>query len=510
MAASVKTPSLTRNAMLNSLKTVMSMIFPLITFPYVSRILGAANIGKVNYAQSIVSYFALFAGLGISTYAIREGARIRDSRERLTKFARQIFTINLITSAIAYIAFFTVVFAVQSLHAYMALLIIMCLNIGFTTIGVDWLYSIYEDYLYLSLRTILVQFVSLILMFVFVHKASDFVIYAGITVFASSAANIWGFFHASKFSSLVPTKETNFKRHIKPLMTLFTSNIAITIYSNAGTTFVGAMLGDVQVGLYTVAMKVYTIVRQIINSVTAVSLPRLSYLMENDRSAFAKLLNRLFNTIIILCVPATILLYTLREPIVLILSGREYLGATPLLGIVAFALLMATPNALITSAILIPIRRESKVALATAAGAAVNIVLDFLLIPQFGTVSACYSILIAEFAVFIISVIYAMDQLRQLHLWSACWHAMLGAMIILGTDLLMERFTSFSNPIIDLCVRGIVYAAIYVLVMFATRDKSFQFLLRRFLRRKPKTASKIEHEAKEILEEDARERKIEH
>ncbi|EFA23915.1 polysaccharide biosynthesis protein [Bifidobacterium gallicum DSM 20093 = LMG 11596] len=488
--------------MLNSLKTVMGMIFPLITFPYVSRILGAANIGKVNYAQSIVSYFALFAGLGISSYAIREGARIRDDRERLTRFARQIFTINLITSAIAYIAFFITIVAVQSLHAYMALLIIMCLNIGFTTIGVDWLYSIYEDYFYLSIRTILVQFVSLILMFVFVHKASDFVIYAGITVFASSAANIWGFFHASKFCSLAPTTETDFNRHIKPLMTLFTNNIAITIYSNAGTTFVGAMLGDVQVGLYTVAMKVYTIVRQVINSLTAVSLPRLSYLVENDHRGFINLLNQLFNTIVIACVPATILVYTLREPIVLILSGHEYLGATPLLGIVAFALLMATPNALMTSAILIPMRRESKVALATTTGAVVNIGLDFLLIPHFGMISACYSILAAEFSVFAVSAVCAADQLRKLRLWSALWHALLGGALIISADALMEWFTTFSNPFVDLLVRGCVYAAIYVSVMLVTRDTSFKFLLERFLRRKPKTAKQVEQEAKEILEED--------
>ncbi|MEF2737507.1 MAG: oligosaccharide flippase family protein, partial [Bifidobacterium choerinum] len=105
-----KMPSLTRNALLNSMKTVMSLIFPLITFPYVSRVLGAANIGKINYSLSIVSYFALFAALGISNYAIREGAKIKRDQASLTRFARQIFTINLVSSGIAYLAFLIVVF----------------------------------------------------------------------------------------------------------------------------------------------------------------------------------------------------------------------------------------------------------------------------------------------------------------------------------------------------------------------------------------------------------------
>ena len=115
---------------------------------------------------------------------------------------------------------------IPDLHAYWVLLFIQSLTIGFTTIGVDWLYSIFEDYFYLSVRTIAVQFASLILMFIFVHKPSDYVIYAGISVFASSAANAWGFFHARKFCTLRPTRHVEVTRHIGPIMTLFMNNVA--------------------------------------------------------------------------------------------------------------------------------------------------------------------------------------------------------------------------------------------------------------------------------------------
>ena len=464
-----KTPSLTRNALLNSMKTVMSLIFPLITFPYVSRVLGAANIGKINYSLSIVSYFALFAALGISNYAIREGAKIKRDQASLTRFARQIFTINLVSSGIAYLAFLIVVFALPDLHAYWA-------------IGVDWLYSIFEDYFYLSVRTIAVQFASLILMFIFVHKPSDYVIYAGISVFASSAANVWGFFHARKFCTLRPTRRVEVNRHIGPIMTLFMNNVAINIYSNAGTTFVGAMMGDVQVGLYSVAMKIYSIARQVINSLTVVSLPRLSYLSANDRKGYIALLNRLFNTIIVTCIPAAILLYALSSPIVLIISGPKYVDAIPMLQIIAFGLALAVPNSFLTSAILIPLRREKKVVISTASGAAVNIALDLALIPFFGTYAACVSIVIAELVVTVLSLAFSFDQITQLKLGASFVHTAVGCALIVACHMLCMRTVHIGNPVVDFLVRGGAYAIVYGLALLVMRDDSLAFFLRKLRR----------------------------
>lgn len=471
------TPSLTKNAMLNTIRTIMSLVFPLITFPYVSRVLGAANIGKINYANSVISYFALFAALGISNYAIREGAKIKRDYESLTRFARQIFTINLISSAIAYIALIIIVFAIPSLHAYLILLFIQSLTIGFTTIGVDWLYSIYEDYFYLSIRTIIVQFISLILMFVFVHKPSDYIIYAGISVFAASAANVWGFFHARKYASLVPIRRLSIRTHIGPIMTLFMNNVAISVYSNAGTTFVGAMLGDVQVGLYTVAMKIYTIARQVINSLTVVSLPRLSYLSTNDQTAYVKLLNRLSNAIIVTCIPAAVLLYVLASPIVLIISGPKYIAAVPMLKIIAFALAVAVPNAFLTSGVLIPLRREKKVVICTTIGAIVNIMLDVAFIRQFGTYAACSSIVFAEFVVFILSLYFSFDQVRKLSLRMSFLHTAVGCMLIIACDFVFIRTVTFSNTVMDFLIRGITYGILYTATLLLFRDESAKFFL---------------------------------
>ena len=99
----VNSKSVVKNAILNILKTLLSIIFPLITFPYVSRVLGVENLGKVNFANSIVSYFALLAALGISTYSVREGSRLRDNKDKLENLVKEIFSINIVSTLIVYI-----------------------------------------------------------------------------------------------------------------------------------------------------------------------------------------------------------------------------------------------------------------------------------------------------------------------------------------------------------------------------------------------------------------------
>ena len=140
-----KQKSISINLIANGIKTLMSVLFPLITFPYASRVLGATGIGKVNYATSIISYFSMFAALGIATYAIREGARIRDDKEKFSKFAKEMLNINLLTTVIAYVALL-IFLCLPILKNYKILLIILSGTIVFTTIGMEWLFIIKEEY----------------------------------------------------------------------------------------------------------------------------------------------------------------------------------------------------------------------------------------------------------------------------------------------------------------------------------------------------------------------------
>ncbi|HFI0095332.1 TPA: oligosaccharide flippase family protein, partial [Streptococcus suis] len=134
--------SLKINVLLNTLRSVLNIIFPLITFPYVSRILGADNLGIYNFSSSFVSYFILIAGLGINTYAIREGAKYRDNREEISNFSSEVFSINMLSTLIAYILLITILLLFKNLQDYTICIIIFSIQIFFSTIGTEWIYTI--------------------------------------------------------------------------------------------------------------------------------------------------------------------------------------------------------------------------------------------------------------------------------------------------------------------------------------------------------------------------------
>ena len=133
------------NAVVNVLKGIMSIVFPLITFPYVSRVLGVDNLGRVNFANSIISYFILIAGLGVSAYAIREGTKIRNDSKQFGIFAREIFSINVISTLVAYALLFICFCISSKIQNYSSLIWIMSIAIILQTMGVEWIYSVYEN-----------------------------------------------------------------------------------------------------------------------------------------------------------------------------------------------------------------------------------------------------------------------------------------------------------------------------------------------------------------------------
>ncbi len=180
----MKKKSLELNAFLNSLRSILNLLFPLITFPYVSRVLSVDGMGIYNFSNTYVNYFLLIAGLGIATYAVREGAKYRNNTEEISKFASQVFTINIYSTVVAYVLLLGSLLVFKNLNNYISCTLIFGLQIIFTTIGTEWIYTIYEDYSYITIRSIVFKIFSIILLFILVRKPEDYLWYAAITVFS--------------------------------------------------------------------------------------------------------------------------------------------------------------------------------------------------------------------------------------------------------------------------------------------------------------------------------------
>lgn len=405
--------SLKINLILNIIKTICTMCFPIITFPYISRVIHATNYGKVNFSSSVISYFSLIAALGITSYAIREGAGLRKNKEEFNKFSCQIFTINLFMSLIAYILLIIVYLFWNKLHNYTSLLIVQSIIIIFNTVGVEWIYSIYEDYFYITIRSIVVQIISLLMLFTFVRSEKDYIIYAGITVFANAGANLFNFIHAKKYCDFRLTKNMQLKKHLKPMIILFFSNLTITLYANSDITILGIFCNDFIVGIYGIAVKIYLIIKQLIFAAITVTLPRLSYYKINNEDKYYELLKMLRKTMVYFTVPITVGVIILSKEIVLLLSGTEYLSSYITLSILSIAFIPSTIATIYGNGVLLLNKAENKIFISTLIGAILNVILNIIFIPIFKEKAAALTTVISEIIVAILNISFSRKFIKK-------------------------------------------------------------------------------------------------
>lgn len=405
--------SLKLNFVMNAILTMSSFIFPLISFPYVSRILLPEGTGKVSFATSLIAYFTMFAQLGIPTYGVRACARVRDDRKELTRTAQELLIINLVMTALSYAALIGALIFVPRLRQERALYLLVSLSMLFTTIGMEWLYKALEQYTYITVRSIAFKLVALIAMFVLIHSREDYVIYGGITILASSASGIFNFFHARRFIALRPVGGYHFKPHLKAVAVFFAMACASTVYTNLDTVMLGFMTSDETVGYYNAAVRIKSILVSIVTSLGAVLLPRASYYVEHGQmEQFRKITRKALNFVFLAAVPMMIYFILFAKQGIFLLSGENYAGSViPMQWIMPTLLFIGLSNVLGIQ-ILVPLGRERVVLWSIVAGAAVDVVLNVLLIPRFGASGAAAATSAAELVVLAVQFVVLGKEAR--------------------------------------------------------------------------------------------------
>lgn len=392
---------MTLNFVMNAILTMSQFLFPLITFPYISRILLPTGTGKVSFATSVVSYFALFAQLGIPTYGIRACAKVRDDRKALERTVQELFLINLIMSILAYIVLFLAIAFVPRMRQEKALFLIVGLTILFNAIGMEWLYKALEQYTYITVRSIIFKLIAVVAMFVLVHEQKDYVIYGGISILAASASNVFNFFHAHKYVSIKPVGSYNFRQHLKPIVIFFAMSCAATIYTNLDTVMLGFMTSDAEVGYYNAAVKIKSILVSVVTSLGVVLLPRASYYVECKlMDKFCRITHAALNFVILISVPLTVYFILFAKEGIFFLSGAEYEASIVPMQIIMPTLLFIGLTNIMGIQTLIPLGKEKVVLYSEIAGAVADLLLNVALIPSMASAGAAIGTVVAEGVVF--------------------------------------------------------------------------------------------------------------
>lgn len=461
--------SLRLNFVMNIILTISGFIFPLITFPYASRILLPEGMGKVSFATSIVSYFALFAQLGIPMYGIRICAQVRDNRDELTKTAQELFIINMIISGVVYFVFIGALLAIPRLQEERSLFFVVGSSLLFNAFGVEWLYKALEQYTYITFRSIIFKLVSIVAMVALVKHQNDYVIYGGISIFASSASNIFNFFHAHKYIGFRPVGNYNFKRHLKPVVVFFAMSCATTIYTNLDTVMLGFMKTDVDVGYYTAAVKIKIILVSIVTSLSAILLPRASYYVENDMKVeFQRITCKAVNFVFLIAAPLMIYFMLFAKEGILFLSGDTYSGSILPMQIIMPTLLFIGLSNIMGIQILVPLGREKVVLYSEIAGAVVDLIINWILIPSMASAGAAIGTLVAEEVVTVWQYMSLKDTVtnayKQVHYVPIALGIALGSLASVWTKMLVwyEFFT--------LAVSAVIFFAVYGVVLIVAKE----------------------------------------
>lgn len=457
------------NILMNIILTMSNFIFPLITFPYVSRILLPSGTGKVSFATSFISYFVIFAQMGIPTYGIRACAKVRDNKEQLSRTAQELLIISVVMCIMAYVIFFMALASIQKLQQEKALYICMSSTILFTTIGVEWLYKATEQYGYITKRSVLFKFIALVLMFLLVHEKNDYLIYGIITIFASTASNILNLINIRKIIILKPLGNYNFKRHIKAVGIFFAMTCAATIYTNLDNVMLGFMKTDVDVGYYNAAVKVKTILVSIVTSFGAVLLPRVTYYVEHNKmDLLEKITKKVLNIVFVLSFPLIIYFIIFAKDSIFFLSGMAFEGSIMPMRVILPTVLFIGITNLLGIQILVPFGKEKIVLLSEVVGAIIDTIINIMCIPMFGATGAAFGTLIAEIFVFVVQFFYLRKMILPIFASIRYSQIIIGS-ILSGICCSLVLKLSASS-IVRLILSSFVYFGVYLAFMLFNKN----------------------------------------
>ena len=454
------------NSALNVIKTISSILFPLITFPYISRVLMPANVGRVNFGISYISYFSMIASLGITTYAIRECSSVRNDKTILGEKASEIFSINICTMVVSYILLAVSLLLFRGLDSYRVLILIQSTSILFTTLGADWLNSAMEDFEYITLRTIAFQIISLLLMFSLVKSPDDYLKYAAISVFSSSGANIVNIFYRKKFCKISFTKNMNWKKHFKPILLLFVMILAQTIFSSADQTMLGIMKGDYEVGIYSTAHKIENIISQVVSSLAWVVMPRMSfYFAEGNYEKINGMLKKTLLLLMCIGIPTIAGVCALSKEIVMIIGGESYLDAALPLRILMFSFAFSLiGGSFLGNMVLLPSKNENTYMWICCVTAIFNAVLNYILIPHGGAKAAAFTTALSSLLIMILLLLKRDKRIRLDYVIQVSTSPVIGSIALFVYCKIVGLFISNLWGKTAVCIGGsvILYGVILI------------------------------------------------
>lgn len=434
--------SIRKNFLYSSILTTAGYIFPFITYPYVSRILGVSNIGLCNFIDGIISYFILFSMLGIGTIGIREIAKCKGNKEEISKAFSSLFLINTILTTTVLIIYVIAVSCVPKLYEHKEIAYVGAVKLFSNYLLIEWLYTGLEDFKYITKRSILVKCIYVVCVFLFIKNTNDYITYYILGVLMVVINAIINIVHSRKFVK-ISFKEITMRPYLKSISILGFYAILTSMYTSFNVAFLGFVTNTTQVGYYTTATKIYSILIALFTAFTNVMLPRMSSLLsEGKNDEFIRMIKKSVDALFAFSLPVIIMTTVFAPQIIRIISGSGYEGAIVPMRIVMPLMLIIGYAQILVIQILMPLQKDRAVFANSVLGAICGIILNLLLVPHWGAIGSAIVWIISEIIV-TMSALYSVHKYLGYYfpikkfIFDVIYHLPLLAIVILLSQISM-------------------------------------------------------------------------
>jgi len=477
--------SLKKNLLYNMLYQILMFVLPLITAPYVSRILGADGLGTYSYIYSISYYFGLCGMLGIANHGNRSIALNKNDRNKISQVFSNIYTIQLTGTLIALLAY--IVFAVYIFNGNK---IIAYLNIIFVIsymLDISWFFFGMEQFKLTVTRNTIIKIMTVICTYIFVKNRNDLWVYTLILALGALFSQLYLWLNIRMFISYKKAIWMEVKNDLKQVFVLFIPAIAYSIYKVMDKIMLGSLTTVTQVGYFDNAEKIINIPVGLITAFGTVMMPRISTLIADNNSKQISIYNALsFKYFTMVVCAATFGLAGISDVLAPTFFGKEFIESAPLIAGLSFTLIFMTWANIIRTQYLIPNKKDNPYVISTVVGAVVNLVFNIIFIPRLQAVGTLISTLLAEFLVFFIQMIYVRKDFPVLkYLKPSLMFFPIGVIMGMGVKYVgVVRGTSISTLFVQLVIGAIIYIAGTLLYLSATGDMLFMKIYHKILKKR--------------------------
>lgn len=386
------------NYLLNLGYQLLLIALPLITTPYVSRVLGDYAIGSYSFTQSIVTYFTLLGCIGLGLYGQREIAYCQNDFQKRTKLLYELVLLKFISVTLSFLLYSVVI---QSTEKFQLLFYIQMIDLIANIFDINYFYQGLEDFSKIITRNVIVRFISIACVFLFVKSPEDLPLYVLIQSLSILLGNISMWLTLPKYLVRLDHVSLEIRKHIRPTLILFLPQVAVSVYTVLDRTMIEVLTGNTrEIGYYEQAQKIVKLALTIVTSLGTVMLPRISSLFAVDKTDEIKhYIYQSLRFVMLIGCPIMFGLIAVANNLVPWFLGDQFLASIPLVMLTAPIVIFIGMSNVIGIQFLLPTRRQKAYTVSTLVGSAVNLVLNFLLIPQFLSLGATVASVIAELSV---------------------------------------------------------------------------------------------------------------